>query len=158
MDHRLAGTGATVLALILLGHVTPARAAWWDVCSGMRTDDTTRPIPPTMAPAVVATFKLHMTTAEITRNGVYRCVDGQVYACMTGANLNCGKANTQMLNRGGDFWCRQHPDAASIPFFATGHDSIYAWRCDGSRAVIARQVSHVDARGFTSENWRRLAH
>ncbi|MGH7153067.1 MAG: hypothetical protein ACREF3_03985, partial [Acetobacteraceae bacterium] len=65
-------------------------------------------------------------------------------------------ANTQTLNRGGDFWCRQHPDASFIPFFATGHDSVYAWRCDGPRAVIARQTVHVDARGFVAENWRHL--
>ncbi len=75
---------------------------------------------------------------------------------MTGANLNCGKADTLRTSAGGNFWCRSHPGAAFIPLFATGHATIYAWRCDGRTAVPQRQVRDVDPRGFTAANWKRL--
>ena len=98
-----------------------------------------------------------MTPTEVERNGVVRCADGVLLACLVGANLNCGKADAGTVNRGGETWCRQHAGAPFVPEFATGHDTIYAWRCDGTRATIARTALHADRQGFVAANWKRMA-
>lgn len=141
-------------ALILLGHTAPAYAH--GACRGTLTNDTLRPVPPSLAPAVIAAFGVRMTPAEAARQTVIRCDHGEVLACMSGANLNCGQADTRRVSRGGDTWCHDHPNAAFIPMFATGHATIYTWRCDGTRAVPERQAQAVDARGFVAAFWRRI--
>ena len=125
----------------------------WGACRGA-TDDTLRPVPPSLAPKVIASFRVTMTPAEVERNGVIRCAGGAVLACLAGANLNCGKADTRRHNPGAAYWCRTHPDARFVPLFAAGHASVFAWRCAGTEPVVARVVQQVDARGFSASHWR----
>ena len=114
-----------------------------------------RPIPLAQAAAVARVFHARMTPQEVVRTGVMRRgPDGRWLACLTGANLNCGKADTSRANRGASWWCRHHPGAPFVPLFASGHASIYAWACRGRRAVIARQVQRVDAQGYVAGAWR----
>jgi len=127
------------------------------VCSAHETDATTRPIPPALAPAVITAFAVSMTPAEVAANGVIRCADGHLLACLVGANLNCGKADTRTRNPDASAWCRDHPNADFVPAAVTGHETIYTWRCDGTRAVIDRQVEQVDPQGFVAGNWRRVS-
>ncbi len=88
---------------------------------------------------------------------VFRCVAGRVMACTTGANLPCGKANTDRTPAPGIVqWCHDNPDAAVVPAAATGHDTIFQWRCKSGAPLISRQVLHVDPRGFVAEFWKRL--
>ena len=49
--------------------------------------DGTRPVPASLAHAVIAAFGVHMTQAEVMRTGVVRCAKGVVLACLTGADL-----------------------------------------------------------------------
>jgi hypothetical protein len=143
-------------AVALLVGVSSAHAAAPSYCRAIGTDDTIRPITPELAPAAIAAFHVHMKATEVARTGVMRCVDGEAFACLTGANLTCGKADKRTRNSGGDAWCEEHPDADFIPAFATGHATVYAWRCKGRLAVVVRQVQQVDGRGFVAENWRRV--
>ena len=138
---------AVVLAIALA-------ASPGSVCRPAQTDTATRPIPPPLAPAVIAAFEVRMTPAEVVHTGVIRCAEGHLLACLVGANLNCGKADPRTGNSGASDWCRDHANSDFVPAFATGHDTIYAWRCDGRRAVIARQIEHVDRQGFVAENWK----
>jgi hypothetical protein len=140
---------AAVLAIVLAGAPGP-------VCRPSETDTATRPIPLSVAPAVIASFGVRMTPDEVVHTGVMRCVGGQPLACLVGANLNCGKADTRTSNAGASRWCGDHPNADFVPAFAAGHETIYAWRCEGARAVVERQVEHVDRQGFVAENWRRM--
>jgi hypothetical protein len=39
---------------------------------------------------------------------------------------------------------------------ATGHDTIYDWRCVGRRAVATKTVVAVDAQGYDAGNWKEL--
>ena len=115
------------------------------------------PIPLSLAPEVARVFHARMTPAEVVRNGVLRRDrHGRMLACLTGANLNCGKANTARHNTGASAWCRTHPNATFVPLFASGHDSIFAWACRGRRPVIAGQVQHVDPDGYVAGAWRPL--
>ena len=69
-----------------------------------------------------------------------RCVGPQLMACWVGANLSCGKANVRRRLPGATAFCRDDPNAASIPMAATGHDTIYDWRCVNGRAVAGKAV------------------
>lgn len=92
----------------------------------------------------------------VRRGGAFvRCAEGKLLACSVGANLNCGKANTRSLPGASEF-CRANPDAAIIPMAATGHDTIYAWRCVGRHAVAAKAVVAVDAYGYDAGNWKEV--
>ena len=154
---RFVAPGLAVLALgaLLAGCAGGAAAARPAACRG-RPDGTLLPIPLDLAPTVAATFHARMTAAEVAGNGVLRCEGGTVLACLTGANLNCGQADRSRRNHGATVWCRAHPDAPFVPKFATGHTTVFDWRCAGRHAVIAAQVQQVDARGFVRGAWRAL--
>jgi hypothetical protein len=126
-------------------------------CARVGTDDTLRPIPATLVPAVNQAFHTAMPADVATRMTVFRCADGRVLACGVGANLPCEKADTSRVSVGGARWCEEHPDAPFIPAYATGHATIFDWRCRDGAALIAKQRFTVDRRGFVAEFWRWLA-
>jgi hypothetical protein len=125
-------------------------------CRRVGTDDDPGEVPASLAPAFAKVFGVRMTPAEIQHNSSFRCYRGRVMGCMVGANLNCGKAETSKTSQGGDEWCRSHPDDVMIPMAATGHATIFSWRCSGNRAVPAKMISKVDDQGFEVINWKPL--
>ena len=125
-----------------------------DQCARLGTDDTLRPIPSSLTPDVNRLFHARMSTQVATDTTVYRCAEGRMLICSWGANLPCGKANTSRTSRGATEWCGQNPDVGFVPAFATGHDTIYEWRCQGRVAIPARQTSTVDSRGFIAMYWK----
>jgi hypothetical protein len=126
-------------------------------CKRIGTDDTTRPIPTDLVPAVNAAFGTRMPERMAVDTTVFRCAQGRVMVCTVGANLPCGKANTSRVPDPGMVqWCRDHPDADFIPAATTGHDTIYEWRCQNGAPRIARQAAYVDPRGFVAEFWKPL--
>lgn len=146
-----------VLAALALPVATAHAAQPAAACAQIGTDDTPRPIPESLVPAVNAAFGTSMPADAAIRTTVFRCADRHVLVCTTGANLPCGPANTSRTPGTGEVnWCREHPDAAFIPMVATGHDTIYAWRCHGTAPQIVRQVQDVDARGFIALYWKEL--
>ena len=88
----------------------------------------------------------------------WRCMDAKVYVCAVGANLPCGsRANPSNQNRGAENYCKEHLDAAEVPAYAMGHDSLYAWRCAAGRAVRGQPVARIDRRGFRTDIWHELS-
>jgi hypothetical protein len=121
------------------------------------TDDTTRPIPADLVSTVNRVFKTALPPQVAMDSTVFRCAEGHVLACTASANLPCGKANTDRApTTGAVQWCRDHPDATFIPAVATGHDSIFEWRCRSNTPQIARQSLHVDRHGFIATFWKVL--
>jgi len=146
-------------ALVLAGTLSaPARAETpAAVCKRVGTDDALHPIPAELVPAVNAAFQMRLPERVAIDTTVFRCAGGHVMVCTAGANLPCGKANTSRTASAGVVqWCRDDPNASVIPAVATGHDTIYQWRCRSGAALIARQASHVDPRGFVAEFWKTL--
>ena len=123
-------------------------------CSAHETDATTRPIPPALAPAVIAAFAVSMTPAEIATNGVIRCADGHLLACLVGANLNCGKADTRTGNPDASAWCRDHPSADFIPRYAILAGNIYGWRCAAGIPEVVDRIEDIDRHGFVTRYWK----
>jgi hypothetical protein len=148
----------TALAALAAASPTAARsetpAAF---CKRVGTNDTARPIPRDLVPAVNAVFAMHMPARVAIDTTVYRCAQGRVMLCTVGANLPCGKANSSRVpNPGIVQWCQQNPDANFVPAATTGHDTIYEWRCQAGAPEIVRQTLHVDPRGFVAEFWKQL--
>jgi hypothetical protein len=112
------------------------------------------PVPKNLEADVARTFGLPV---DVVRRGAFvRCAGNRLLACSVGANLNCGKVNTRRSLPGATEFCRANPDADNIPMFATGHDTIYAWRCAGRRAVATKAVVVVDRYGYDAANWKEV--
>ena len=111
-------------------------------------------VPKKLEPLVGEAFGI---TADQVRESAYvRCAGGKLMACWVGANLDCGKANAHRSLLGANAYCRENPGSDSIPMAATGHDTIYDWRCDGKRAVPGKANRAVDAQGYIADNWKEV--
>ncbi|HEY1778844.1 MAG TPA: hypothetical protein VGG79_00090 [Roseiarcus sp.] len=111
-------------------------------------------MPKDLEAAVARTFGVSVDV--VRHGGSVRCANGKLLACLIGANLNCGKADTRRSLRGASEYCRANLGADNIPMFATGHDTIYAWRCVGGRAVSGKALVAVDAHGYDAGNWKEI--
>jgi hypothetical protein len=146
---------AAALALLWLVCGAPPPAAAAGLCAAAATDDTLRPIPEDLVPAATRLFRLQaMPAAQIQRSTVYRCLDGHVLICTTGANLPCGKADTGRRLAAADGWCAQNPGSTFIPMYVTGHATIWQWHCLGSRAAVVGRPLATDRRGFIARYWK----
>ena len=156
--------GKAALALLVVVAMGPATAAIarqgedaFKYCQRVVTDDDPGTVPASLIPSFVRAFGSHPDTPRLVEGYLhYRCYQGTVMGCIVGANLNCGKADVSVRSQGGDEWCRENPNDQSIPMSATGHSTIYSWRCSGTRAVPDRKISPVDYRGFEMLNWKVL--
>jgi hypothetical protein len=98
-------------------------------------------------------------TGPIVGNSRWRCMDGKVYACTVGANLPCAEkadAGREPSAALVDF-CRQNPGADVVPMAVTGRATVFAWRCTGAVAAIARQFARPDAAGYIADIWYEIA-
>jgi hypothetical protein len=146
-----------VLAVLAAWSMTQARAEAPAFCARNGNDDALRPIPKALVAAAGAALGTTMPPAVAMKSTVFRCANGRVLVCTVGANLVCGRANTSRTpGRGQLNWCREHPHDTFIPLVASGHDTIYAWRCQDGAPQIDRRILDVDAGGFIVRNWRQL--
>ena len=90
---------------------------------------------------------------------VWRCMDGDVWACFVGANLPCSeKADTSSTPRPEmEEFCEANPNADTIPAAVTGRATVYEWRCMDGTPQVVKQVLTPDAQGFPSEFWYQLS-
>jgi hypothetical protein len=89
---------------------------------------------------------------------VWRCMDGQVWACFVGANLPCSeKADISSTPQPAmnDF-CKSNPQADSIPGAVTGRATVYEWRCTNGASTVVKQIDTPDAQGFLSNFWHEV--
>jgi hypothetical protein len=126
-------------------------------CRPGMTDDTLRPLALPLAAAASKAFHLRNETAgDLVRTTVMRCMDGRLLACNAGANLPCGKADTDRSLPQGAPWCRTHPEADFIPAYISGHASIFQWRCRDGQPATTGQAEPIDAQGFIARYWKAL--
>jgi hypothetical protein len=147
----------TIVAALAFGalHAIPASAAGGlAICASGAGPRAPVPVPKDLEANVARTFGLPV---DVVRGGAFvRCAGDKLLACSVGANLNCGKVNARRSLPGLREFCRANPDADNIPMFATGHDTIYAWRCVGQRAVATKAVVAVDRYGYDAGNWKEV--
>jgi hypothetical protein len=152
-----------MLALVASGapmaEILPANARDLQAyCARAGDDDRTRPIPASVVAAARRVFgsSADEPAALMRKSTVYRCMSGEIWLCNYGANLSCGKADASRTSTGAAAFCKQNPSAESVPMAATGHDTIYEWKCVGGQPQIVEQIQKLDPRGFISDNWKRL--
>ena len=131
---KLSALGLFCAMPIGIVHASPASAPR-AYCAKVVNDDRVRPVPSSLGPAIKRLFNIGGAYALQTTS--YRCADGK---SLPGATA----------------WCKDNPNSDFIPMAATGHDTIYAWRCANGIAVTGASISQVDARGFFVDNWKRL--
>jgi hypothetical protein len=68
--------------------------------------------------------------------------------------LPCDKANTSRDLPAADAWCAGNAGSDFIPMYVTGHDTIYRWHCNGTKAAISGEPLQVDRRGFIARLWK----
>jgi hypothetical protein len=95
---------------------------------------------------------------EFQQNAVWRCMDGQVWACHFGANLPCQERAdmSQTPTAEMEAFCQTNPSAEVIPAAVTGRATVYEWKCSEGQAVVVKQVFSSDAQGFLSDFWFEL--
>jgi len=151
------GQSAIVVALAVgaLQWAFPASAASASAyCASGAGAHAPIPVPKDLEADVAKTLGVPVDVVQ--RGAFVRCAGEKLLACAVGANLNCGKANTRRSLHGAREFCRTNPDADDIPMAATGHDTIYAWRCVGRRAVATKTVVTVDPDGYDAGNWKEV--
>jgi len=126
-------------------------------CARVGEDDRTRPLRSKLVADARRLFEidLDLSSAFVATSTFTRCMNGKVWLCYVGANLACGKADVSD-SAGAAAFCRQNPNSASVPMSATGHATVYSWKCVGTKATIDQQFERVDPRGFVAENWKEL--
>jgi hypothetical protein len=128
------------LVLLLLVAAEQARAQAVQLCREKGTDDDLRPIPQSLVPAAKRIFGLRMPDRQVQRSTVFRCADEHVLLCTYGANLPCGKANSNRDVPGAEAWCRDHPNADFVPRFAIPRGNIYDWGCASGSPKVLKQI------------------
>jgi hypothetical protein len=92
-------------------------------------------------------------------NTFWRCMDGQVYACMVGANLPCQERAdaSRRPTPGMTDFCKDNAHAEVIPAFVTGRATVYEWKCANGAPEVVRQFAQPDAQGFLSNIWYAIS-
>ncbi len=152
--NRLAVLVLAGLAIGLLTGEASGAPAPQAYCAKVVNDDELRGAPHALAPVIKQLF--HISGAYAAQTTRYRCAGGKVMLCNEGANLPCGKANLSKHLPGATAWCKENPASGFIPMVATGHHTIYNWRCVRGLATPGAPVRKVDARGFFADYWRPL--
>jgi hypothetical protein len=114
-------------------------------------------LPATLIPSLRAVLGL-TADAPLQLDGArWRCMDGAVYVCVAGANIPCySKADLAARNRGAEHFCHRNHDAAVVPAYATGHASLYEWRCVAGKALRGKALGQIDRRGYRIDFWHRV--
>ena len=140
------------LMLLLFASQANAQSAY---CAKVVNDDNVNPIPKALVPEARRLFKLSdETIGEIQESTTFRCMSRKIWLCNYGANLPCGgKANVSRVSQGAIDYCKESPGADLVPMAATGHDTIYTWKCIGRKPHIISSIK-VDHRGFIADIWK----
>lgn len=158
MRRLFAGAVLAALVVTATGCVPASAQEIGSYCAKAGNDDRLQDLPSTLIARVRRIFEIgpEMPDAIVKATTSVRCMDGTVWLCNRGANLVCEKADVSRKSPGAERYCKQDPDAIGVPMSATGHATIYDWKCVGGKAVIAGQIAEVDARGFIADNWKPL--
>ena len=163
-SSRIFAAGGFLLFVMASGAVGVLPASSTEIaspgayCAKVGDDDKTRSLPLSLGPEARRLFELGEADSDKTVQEMttWRCMSGRVWICNYGANLPCWKADVSRTSKGGDAFCADNPNSDMIPMAATGHGTIYEWRCRGRKAVVKGQPLSIDRRGFVAEMWKAL--
>jgi hypothetical protein len=163
MLASILGVATLAYAAEPAGHVaTPASGDPFAYCARVGSRDAldggSSPLSESFRTRLASALGL-ASDAAIDAGGYYwRCMDGAVYVCAVGANIPCAaKADHAKRNAGAEAYCREIGDAAFVPAFAAGHDTLYAWSCKAGIAQRGKPLGRLDRQGYRVDFWHRLS-
>jgi hypothetical protein len=172
MNHRVCIIISLLVVSVLLGACGTTRAeapaSYTDpfaYCAAVGTVDApdARYTGEAMPAAVVEALVRQGVVAadappEFQANAVWRCMDGQVWACHAGANLPCQERADTSETPTADMeaFCQADPSAEVIPAAVTGRATVYEWQCSEGQPAVVKQVFTSDAQGFLADFWFEL--
>lgn len=160
----MCGRVMACLAVLLTGVATAGVARADDAvtdrspaayCTKAGTDDSSHPLPHDMVDTAEQAFGLKLPPEMGERAVIWRCDEGKVVGCFFGANVPCGQMDQSTELPQVSDWCQDHP-GAGVPQAVMGHDTLWRWSCDGSKAVRGNAAWTLDHRGFVQGLWRPL--
>jgi hypothetical protein len=160
MQHRHSGRNSkfVVASVAVLTMVATSAASASDDLAGkycaVEGASEPKPAPAELAPAIARVLDIDVTLVRL--GSFYRCVSGRLLVCAVGANLPCGRANVSRSMPEADEFCRANPNSIGIPMAVTGHDTVWSWRCDGTKAHAEGPSQPVDPQGYFTEYWKEL--
>jgi hypothetical protein len=130
-------------------------------CSAVGSIDTpaggSSPIPMALKPFLSTALGLPVGRDFRPESYYWRCMNGMVLVCAIGANIPCGaKADLAKRNLGADKYCQDNPEATFVPAYATGHETLFAWRCSLGLAVPGKRIAKLDPRGYRIDIWHKV--
>lgn len=133
------------------------------VCRQAGNDDTVRPYSHDLYKGTVEAFrklapdaKAAPSESDLETQAQYRCMNGKTMVCFIGANLPCVKMDANRDNAGADAYCKDAKSSDFVPAAATGHDTIYSYRCRNGKPEITDTSWELDERGFARKLWAEL--
>jgi len=114
--------------------------------------------PPDLVPYIRSALGLSGDPAPTQRGYYWRCMDGAVFVCAVGANIPCdAKVDRAKSNLGAKNYCRENPDAPSVPAYATGHNGLYEWSCSRGTAIRGKLAVKLDRQGYRTDVWYKVS-
>jgi len=100
-------------------------------CQKVDNDDRVRSIPSDLLPYARRLYPYYENDVDdyLLGSTVYRCMNGEVFLCNYGANIPCTKADLSRHLASVDAYCKEVRNDNFVPMAATGHATIYTWRC-----------------------------
>jgi hypothetical protein len=161
MNKGLVFAGLVVIAAGLAGAPQPSEAQTESArtdCARVGNDDRLRPLSSEFVADARRLFEIGLDLpAEFVATSTFtRCMNGKIWLCYVSANLACGKADVSRNSAGAGAFCKRNPESTDVPMSATGHATVFLWKCVGSKAKVDRQIARTDPRGFLADNWKEL--
>lgn len=156
MPHRpwMLSAAAMSVALAACLVALPAAADPAGTYCGRSATTKERPLPAALQR--LAAKALDTDIASLQAAAYFRCSHGRLLVCTVGANLSCGKADTDENPRPVVAFCRENPDASIVPMVVTGHDTIYSWSCVHGAPQLQEPAAALDADGYLVDHWREI--
>jgi hypothetical protein len=168
MRRSLSLVCAVIAAFFLVGNrsvasdvVASATSDPFAYCSAIGSVETpaggSSPVPMALKPFLSRALGLPAGRDLRPESYYWRCMNGMVFVCAIGANIPCGaKADLAKRNLGADKYCQDNPEAAFVPAYATGHETLFAWSCSLGHAVPGKRIAKLDARGYRIDIWHKV--
>jgi len=151
---------ALAAVVVFCGVPSVAGADPAETCAKIGNDDTVRAYQRSLRQGFMRAFKALFPDAKggvsdplFRDQAAFRCMDGKLYACFTGANLPCGKISTVRENAAVERYCAAAGTTDFVPLYVSGHDSAYSYRCEGGHAAVSAEQWTLDKRGFAAKLW-----
>jgi len=157
-DAENPGASANPQQPVAAPDITAAFADPFAYCTALGTIDApdVRYTGP-QSPAAIDTG-LQQAAGDAGGGFTWRCMDGDVYACRTTGDTRC-RVKPEFSRTGNaamQAFCRENPNAFSIPASVAGPATAYEWQCDGTEPFVEERIVTADRAGFRADLWYRI--